>query len=216
MTPEHVLVRSTTAPARAPLVPELELLLAADAIQTWTEAERLARRRLGAPYWAVAWPGGQALARFVLDHPDVVVGRAVLDFAAGCGLAGIAAARAGARDVLAADLDPLAAAACELNASHAGVALRTTTDDLVGRDLPGVDVVLAGDVCYERSVSARIIAWLRAHAARGATVLLADPGRSFAPTDGLAPLASYVVRTSRALERAEETPTAVWRLTGPG
>lgn len=210
------IVRATTHLEAAPLVPELRLHLAADAIEAWEQAERLTGRRLPPPYWAVAWPGSQALARHVLDHAFLVVGRRVLDFASGCGLAAIAAAVAGAREVLASDLDPLAAAAQRLNASTSGVELATTTDDLVGRELPDVDVVLAGDVCYERGPSARIAAWLRALAIRGATVLLADPGRTFAPTDDLEPLATYVVATSRTLERAERTPTTVWRVLASG
>jgi predicted nicotinamide N-methyase len=164
----------------------------------------------------VAWPGSQALARHVLDHPFLVANRRVLDFASGCGLAAIAAAVAGAREVLASDLDPLAAAAQRLNAAASGVELSVTTDDLVGQDLRNVDVVLAGDVCYERGPSARISAWLRALAHRGATVLLADPGRTFTPSDDLEVLGTYVVPTSRSLERAERTPTTVWRMLPSG
>lgn len=208
----EAIVRAATRLERPPIVPELRVHLAADAIDAWEQAERLAGERLPPPYWAVAWPGSQALARHVLDHPFLVAGRRVLDFASGCGLAAIAAAAAGAREVLASDLDPLAATAQRLNASASGVELSVTTDDLVGQDLPEVDVVLAGDVCYERGPSARISAWLRTLAARGATVLLADPGRTFTPSDDLEVLGSYVVATSRSLERAERTPTTVWRV----
>ncbi|MBX3466459.1 MAG: methyltransferase [Planctomycetes bacterium] len=206
------LIRAATRPEAPPLVPELRVRLAADVIEAWEAAERLAGRRLPPPYWAVAWPGSQALARHLLDHRHLVAGRRVLDFASGCGLAAIAAAVAGAARVLASDLDPLAAAAQRLNAAACGVEVDPTTDDLVGRPLEDVDLVLAGDVCYERGPSARIAAWLRDLAARGATVLLADPGRTFAPTDDLEALATYVVPTSRALERRERTPTTVWRV----
>lgn len=208
----EAIVRAATRLERAPLVPELRVHLASDAIDAWEQAERLAGERLPPPYWAVAWPGSQALARHVLDHAFLVAGRRVLDFASGCGLAAIAAAVAGAREVVASDLDPLAAAAQRLNAAASGVELTVTTDDLVGHDLPDVDVVMAGDVCYERGPSARISAWLRALAARGATVLLADPGRTFTPSDDLEVLGTYVVPTSRSLERAERTPTTVWRM----
>ncbi len=212
----EAIVRATASPGRAPLVHELRVHLADDAIDAWERAERLAGERLAPPYWAVAWPGSQALARHVLDHPFLVANRRVLDFASGCGLAAIAAAVAGAREVLASDLDPLAATAQRLNAAASGVELTVTTDDLVGQELPDVDVVLAGDVCYERGPSARISAWLRALAARGATVLLADPGRTFTPSDDLEVLATYVVPTSLGLERAERTPTTVWRMLPSG
>jgi predicted nicotinamide N-methyase len=208
------LVRTTTRLTSAPIVPELRLWLATDAFAAWEQAERLAGRRLPVPYWAVAWPGSQALARYVLDQGALARGARVLDFASGCGLGAIAALVAGARSALAADLDPLAEAAVRENAAACGVEVETTTDDLVGRDLAdlGVDVVLAGDVCYERGPSAQIVAWLRALAAQGATVLLADPGRTFAPRDDLEALATYVVPTTLDLERAEVTPTTVWRV----
>lgn len=208
-------MRATTRLTTAPIVPELRLWLATDPIAAWEHAERHAGRRLPVPYWAVAWPGSQALARYVLDHP-AVSGRRVLDFASGCGVAAIAALVAGARSALAADLDPLAEAAARENATACGVEVATTTDDLVGRDLAdlGLDLVLAGDVCYERGPSARIVTWLRALAAQGATVLLADPGRTFAPTGDLEPLATYVVPTTLDLERKVATPTTVWRVLG--
>lgn len=208
------LVRATTRQTTAAIVPELRLWLATDTIAAWEEAERLAGRRLPVPYWAVAWPGSQALARYVLDHRARVLGKRVLDFASGCGLAAIAARVAGALSALAADLDPLAEVAARENAAACGVEVAATTDDLVGRDLAqlGVDVVLAGDVCYERGPSARIVTWLRALAAQGATVLLADPGRTFAPKGDLEALATYVVPTSLDLERNVETPTTVWRV----
>lgn len=195
-----------------PHVPEIQLHLASEVIPLWhlTE-EELERRGVPPPYWAFAWAGGQALARYVLDHPETVAGRFVLDFASGSGLVGIAAAKAGAARVVAADIDPFAEAACRLNAGANGVALETCTDDLIGRTDGGWQTVLAGDVCYEEPMADRVTEWLERLAGQGATVLLGDPGRNFLPREKLESLARYRVPVSRELEDREVRDTTVWR-----
>jgi predicted nicotinamide N-methyase len=204
-------VERNTRLNRAPLVPELRLRLADEAIELWelTESE-FEEKGLAPPYWAFAWAGGQALARYVLDNRALVSGRTVLDLAAGSGIAGIAAARAGALSVLCTDIDPFATAACALNGVLNHVAIHTTTDDLIGSDLVP-DVVLAGDVCYEEPMSRRVLAWLRSRAAQGALVLIGDPGRTYFPKSGLLRLAEYEVVVTRALEDREMHRTGVYR-----
>lgn len=206
-----------TAPATAPLVPEVTLRLAMQLTPIWQATEEsLAHAQVEPPYWAFAWPGGQALARHVLDHPALVAGRAVLDFAAGCGLAAIAAARAGAARVVAAELDPLAATVARLNAAANGVAIETMTGDLTARPAAGWEVILAGDICYDARMTARVIPWLRAAAGMGALVLLADPGRAYLPREGLDRLAVYDVPVTRELEDREMRTTTLYRLLPAG
>ncbi|MBL8914373.1 MAG: methyltransferase [Archangium sp.] len=147
--------------------------------------------KLGMPYWAFAWPGGVALARYVLDHPEVVRGKHVLDFGSGCAIEAIAAARAGAKFVLCSDIDPQALKAGERNAAQNGVTLRATTTDLMGVELHGVDVLLVGDVCYDEAIAQRLIPWLRAQAARGITVLVGDPLRVSGALEGAEVLATH-------------------------
>ena len=209
---ERLIRRLGLAAAPVPLVPEVQAWVASELTPIWEATEAGAGRTLPPPYWAFVWPGSQALARYLLDRPAVAAGQRVLDFAAGGGVAGIAAARAGAHEVLTCDLDPLASAATRLNAALNGVAVRTTTADLVGQPLPGLQVVLVGDVCYERTLAARIMAWLRRLSADGAVVLLADPGRAYAPSDGLELLATYSVPTLLELESAEHLKTRVVRV----
>jgi predicted nicotinamide N-methyase len=193
-----------------PHAPELSMHVADEATELWQRTEdELGTIGLPPPFWAFAWAGGQALARYVLDNPNEVRGRTVLDFGAGSGLAGIAAARAGAASVLAADPDAFAIAAIGMNAAANGVAIATTERDLIGRD-DGWDVVLAGDVCYERPMAERVTLWLVGLAARGARVLIGDPGRAFLPTERLVALAHYMVPTTRALEDHAVRRTAVW------
>lgn len=207
-------IRSQTALARAPLVPEIALHLAGELTPIWQASEAwLAARNVAPPFWAFAWPGGQALARFCLDAPDLVVGRHVLDFAAGCGIAAIAAARAGAARVEAAEIDPLAAAACRLNAALNGVAVQAVAADPVGTDA-GWQTVLAGDVCYEAPMARRVLSWLGDLAARGAAVWLADPGRAYLPAAGLEGVACYRVPTSFELEDRPVREVTVFRVLG--
>jgi predicted nicotinamide N-methyase len=208
-------IRANTAVGAAPLVPEIALHLASEVVPLWqaTEAD-LARTGLPPPFWAFAWAGGQALARYLLDHPEAVAGKRVLDFAAGSGLAGIAAARAGAARVEAAEVDRFAAAAIRLNAGLNGVAIEMLEADLVGAANPGWDLVLAGDVCYERPMAEAVEAWLKGLAAQGTAVLLGDPGRSYLPTAGLERVVAYAVKTSRELEDTDVRNTVVWRIVG--
>ncbi|WP_431856330.1 class I SAM-dependent methyltransferase [Azospirillum sp.] len=206
-------VRTNTAIAHPSLLPEMRLHLATEVTPLWEATEAtLARNNLPPPYWAFAWPGGQAVARYALDNPEAVRGKRVLDFAAGTGLVGIACALAGAAHVRAAEIDAFALAAMELNAALNGVALEAVSDDLVGRDLPDIDVVLAGDVCYERPMAERVTAWLRRIAATGTLVVLGDPGRAYVPTSGLERLGRYAVPTSLELEDRTLRETNVWRL----
>ncbi|PWC40691.1 methyltransferase [Azospirillum sp. TSO22-1] len=206
-------VRANTAVAPPSLLPELRLHLATEVTPLWEATEAtLARNNLPPPYWAFAWPGGQAVARHILDNPETVRGKRVLDFAAGTGLVGIACALAGAAYVRAAEIDAFALAAMELNAGLNGVALEGVSDDLVGRDLPDIDVVLAGDVCYERPMAERVTAWLRRIAAAGTLVVLGDPGRAYVPSTGLELLGRYAVPTSLELEDRTLRETNVWRL----
>lgn len=201
-----------TKEGRASLVPELELRLADHVVPLWEHIEsEFEERGLPPPYWAFAWAGGQAIARYVLDRPELVRGRTVLDFASGSGIAGIAAARAGALSVLCADIDPLAAAACSLNGTINRVAVNTTTEDLIGGDLVP-DVVLAGDIFYEKPLAARAEAWLTSLAGAGALVLVGDPGRTYLPKSGLSRVAEYEVATTLELEDREVRRTAVYRL----
>jgi len=208
-------VAANTAVMAAPLVPEIALHLASEVVPLWqaTEAD-LARTCLPPPFWAFAWAGGQALARYLLDQPAVVAGKRVLDFAAGCGLAGIAAARAGAARVEAAEIDSFAAAAIRLNADLNGVAIEVREADLVGAANPGWEVVLAGDVCYERPMAESVEAWLKDLAAEGTLVLLGDPGRNYLPKAGLERVVAYAVKTSRELEDTDVRNAVVWRLGG--
>ena len=208
---EQGLVRAQTIANRASLVPEIALHLADEITPIWQATEAwLAENNVDPPFWAFAWPGGQALARHVLDYPSVAAGRRVLDFAAGCGLAAIACARAGAASVEAAEIDPLARAAIALNAAANDVAVAVLVGDVVGADCRW-DLILCGDVCYEAPMTGRILPWLRRMAAQ-AEVWIADPGRAYLPDDGLAAFASYRVPTSLELEDRTERQVTLYRL----
>ena len=212
MTDEQF-IRANTRPGRAPLVPELQLYLADEVTPLWQATEAwLEEANVAPPYWAFAGPGGQALARRVLDAPDLVRGRRVLDFAAGCGVAALACAKAGAASVEAAEVDPLAASAMALNAALNGIEIDIRLGDLVGVE-GAWDLILCGDVCYEAPMTRHVLPWLRGLAA-SKEVWVADPGRAYLPGEGLAPLASYDVPTSLDLEDRTVRRTAVYRLTG--
>jgi predicted nicotinamide N-methyase len=206
-------VQALTHLEQPPLVPELRVRVATELMATWEATERHFGHAVAPPFWAFLWPGSQALARVLLDRPELVKGQRVLDFGSGCGLAAIAAARCGASRVVACDVDPVAAESQQTNAAVNGVCVESVTRDLVGRPLRNFDVVLAGDVCYERMAAHDIADWLGELAEDGLTVLLADPGRAYAPADGLELLASFTVPTSRELESENEMLTRVWRLT---
>jgi predicted nicotinamide N-methyase len=204
-------IREHTRLLPVPHAPEIRLHVADEATALWQKTEdELGRIGLPPPFWAFAWAGGQALARYVLDHPEVVRGRRVLDFASGSGLVAIAAAKAGAAGVTALDIDAFAVAAIALNTEANGVSLSAVEADWIGRD-EGWETVLAGDICYERDLAERVTLWLLALARRGATVLIGDPGRSYLPLDRLESLARYEVPVTRSLEDAEVKQTSVWR-----
>lgn len=213
-------IRARTAIATAPLVPEIRLHLATEVTPLWqaTEAE-LDANGLPPPYWAFAWPGGQALSRYLLDNPHLVRGKRVLDFAAGSGIAALAARRAGAAHVTASDLDAFALAAMRLNAaldhiSDDDLNFVLTDDDVSGAPQGAWDVILAGDVCYERPMAEKILPWLEQQVRGGALVLMADPGRAYLPKHGLIELARYTVPTSRDLEDRDTRETRVLQLSG--
>jgi len=206
-------VLANTALIAPPHVPEIRLHLADEAHELWhlTE-EQLQEKGLPPPFWAFAWAGGQGLSRYVLDNPHIVHGKRVLDFAAGSGLVGIAAAQAGARSVLCADIDPFCGPAVALNAAANSVDVGFTGDDVVGTD-DGWEVVLAGDVFYDRAFADLLIPWFTGLAGRGASVLVGDPGRAYLPKARLTQLAEYQVPVTRALEDADVKRTRVWRYT---
>ncbi len=215
-TDPEVFIRENTDVLSPPHVPEVRLRLATEAHDLWLKTEEeLEAIGLPPPFWAFAWAGGQGLARHVLDHPQLVAGKTVLDFASGSGLVGIAARMAGASAVLAADIDPWSGTAIRLNAALNGVALDCSAEDLVGRDA-GWDVVLAGDVFYDRGFADVLIPWFSSLAARGATVLVGDPGRAYCPRERMEALATYQVPVTRALEDSEVKKTTVWRFTNSG
>jgi predicted nicotinamide N-methyase len=206
-------VRRNTAIAAPPIVPEIRLHLASEVTPIWEATEEtLSRAGSPPPFWAFAWAGGQALARFLLDRPGLVAGRGLLDFGAGSGLVAIAAAKAGADPVLAAEIDPFAAAAIAANAALNAAEVATTTDDLVDTAATGWEIVTAGDVCYERALADRVIPWLRRLVGLGALVLLGDPGRSYLPAAGLLERARYRVPVSRELEDSDFRDTVVWEV----
>ena len=196
-----------------PHAPEISLWLADEITPIWrlTE-EELGEMGLPPPFWAFAWAGGQGLARWLLDNPHEVAGRRVLDFAAGSGLVGIAALKAGAASALCADIDPFCAAAVALNADANRVRLDFTDADLLDAPPPEVDVICAGDVCYEKPMTDRVLAWLARARANGTRVLIGDPGRTYFPREGLTFLAEYRVPTTRELEDLEVKRTRVWSL----
>jgi predicted nicotinamide N-methyase len=204
-------IASNTLVRSAPLAPELSLHLADETLPIWEKTEEaLGEVGLPPPFWAFAWAGGQALARYVLDNPDLVAGRRVLDFACGCAISGLAAARAGASQVDASEIDAFAVAAAQANARLNALAIAPALRDVVGED-DGWDVVLAGDVFYEGPGAARIETWLARLHARGALVLIGDPGRSFLPQGRLQQLARYDVAVTRDLEDREVRRARVWR-----
>ena len=206
-------IREHTAVGSPPLVPELRLYLATEVTPIWQATEEsLARFGTPPPFWAFAWAGGQALARYILDHPDTVAGRDVLDLASGSGMVAIAAALAGARRVTAADIDPYATTAITLNAALNNVKIAVENRDLLDRGPAGWAVVTAGDVCYEEPMARRMVLLLRRTAARGRVALLGDPGRAYLPRDGLVELARYTVPVSRELEDREAKEGVVFEV----
>lgn len=204
-------VRAHTRLAPVPFLPELLLHQADEPIELWERTEAAGAQQ-PPPFWAFAWAGGQALARHVLDDPELVSGRAVLDLATGSGLVAVAAARAGARTVTANDIDPLALAAAEANAAANGVTVQVVEGDLLGTDDREAGVILAGDVFYSREMAGRMLPFLRRAAARGALVLVGDPGRAYLPADGMIRRAGYDVPVIEALESVPVRHTTVWQV----
>jgi predicted nicotinamide N-methyase len=213
--PRHV-VTETTRLVTVPYVPEIWLQQAEDPFTVWEQVETTAdQTELPPPFWAFAWAGGQALARYLLDHPETARGRRVIDMASGSGLVAIAAAKAGAAAVTAYDIDPLAAEAIRVNSAANGVTVVAICADILGRDdipVPGADLVLVADAFYERDLGAQAMRFLERARAGGAEVLAGDFGRAYLPRDRLRPLASYEVPAQRMLEGTDIKRTTVWTL----
>lgn len=207
-------IRAHTRPAHPSLVPEVTLLVADDVVALWEamEDERGgggAGNRLDPPFWAAAWPGGQVLARHVLDTPAVVAGRSVLDLGSGSGLVAIAAALAGAAEVVASEIDEFGTAAIPLNAELNGAPGIRVVGDLLGSPPPAVDVVLAGDICYDREMTERVLPFLDRARDAGVEVLIGDPGRMYLPVDRLTAVAAHDVPETEGPGLRRST---VWRL----
>lgn len=206
-------IRANTTLMSPPLVPEVHLHLAHEAVPLWQKTEEeLGQLGLPPPFWAFAWAGGQALARHVLDHPEIVCGKRVTDLASGSGLVGIAAMKAGAANVLAADIDAFSVDAIRINADANNVAVVATGSDLLMQPAKDCDVILVGDLFYEKGLAEKVFAWLEEAEASGITTLIGDPGRSYLPRDKLTKLGEYKVQVTRDLEDAEVKLTSVWRL----
>jgi predicted nicotinamide N-methyase len=236
-------IRANTTIQSPPLVPEIRLHLASEAVPLWERTEeQMGEMGLPPPFWAFAWAGGQALARYVLDHPECVRGKRVIDLASGSGLVGLAAMKAGAASVLCADIDEFAVVAMEMNAvlngypfnrhsrqtgnpalveqdqrgarlrGHDG--MRGSSEDLLLAVAPPCDIILVGDLFYEKSIAEKLYTWLLEAKSRNIESLVGDPGRSYLPKDKLEKLAEYNVPVTRDLEDAEIKRTAVWRLAG--
>jgi predicted nicotinamide N-methyase len=204
-------VLSNTRIVAPPLTPEIRLRLADEAVPIWRKTEEeLGAMGLPPPFWAFAWAGGQALARYALDHPALVKNTRTLDFASGSGLVAIAAAKAGAAEIAASDIDAFAIAAIEANAALNGVPVAPRLADLIGTD-EGWGAVLAGDIAYEKDLAGAAMDWLASLARRGATVLIGDPHRSYLPHDRLDCVIEYSVPVTRELEDSEIKRTGVFR-----
>lgn len=209
----NTFIRDNTTLLPVPLVPEISLHLAHEAVPLWQKTEEeLGELGLPPPFWAFAWAGGQALARYVLDNPDVVRTKRVIDLASGSGLVAIAAMKAGAAHVLAADIDAFAGAAIALNAAHNQVEVSISGDDLLETKIEHVDVILVGDLFYEKSIASRCYEWLHRAQKAGVNVLIGDPGRSYLPKEKLCKISEYNVPVTRDLEDTEIKRTAVWEL----
>jgi predicted nicotinamide N-methyase len=205
-------IRANTRLLSAPLVPEIKLHLAEESLPIWQRTEEeLGAMNVPPPYWAFAWAGGQAVARWLIDNPAAARGKSVLDLGAGSGLTAIAAALTGARCVLAADIDHISLAAMALNAEANGFAFETTADDLLTADPQPFDVVIVGDLFYERALADQVLTFIDKAVAGGATILIGDPQRSYFPRGRFAKVTEYQVPVTRELEDSEIKRTAVWR-----
>jgi predicted nicotinamide N-methyase len=205
-------IRANTRLLSPPLVPEIKLHLAEESLPIWQKTEdELGEMNVPPPYWAFAWAGGQALARYLLDAPSHDAGRSILDLGSGSGLSAIAAKMAGARSVLAADIDAMAIAAIGLNAAANGVAIETTSDDLLSGAQIAAEVILVGDLFYERALADRVLAVIEAAASQGTPILVGDPQRSYFTKDRFLAVGEYQVPVTRELQDAEIKTPAVWR-----
>ena len=218
-TPLADFIRAHTRPLAVPSIPSITLYQADEVTPLWLMTEQdMDRSRLAPPFWAFAWSGGQALATYVLDHPETVSGKRVLDLACGSGLVGIAAMQAGATSVICNDIDAYAEAAVMLNADLNGVRIDFLSGDLLGGVVPEVDVILAGDICYEKTMTDAMLTFLGQAITRNeatvqnATVLVGDPHRTYFPSTGFRKLADYSVRTIADIEDVAQKPAAVWEL----
>lgn len=211
--PAEEFIQQHTVVSSPLLLPELSLYLATEVTPLWHMTEdRLRKVGLPPPYWAFAWPGGQGLSRYILDHPEVVHGKRVLDFAAGCGVAAIAALKSGAKSAVAVDIDPMALASIGLNATLNNVVVKSMDGINMDKPSKNIDLIIAGDVCYQQAMSARLMRWLWLCVAQGTKVVLADPGRAYVPSEGLRELAHYEVPTSRDLEDRDSRTVVVSEL----
>jgi predicted nicotinamide N-methyase len=215
-TDPETFILTNTGIMAPPHVQEIRLHLASEAHDLWLKTEEeLEEIGLPPPFWAFAWAGGQGLARHILDHPELVEGQRVIDFASGSGLVAIAAMKAGAASVLAVDIDPWTETAIRLNAALNDVEVSFAASDIIGNER-GADVYLAGDVFYDKTFAERLVPWFAGLAANGAAVFVGDPGRAYCPRDRMQMLSTYQVPVTRALEDSEVKKTTVWRFTGPG
>lgn len=206
-------IRANTNILALPLIPEIRLHLAEDSLAIWSKTEEeLGASGLPPPYWAFAWAGGQALGRHILDNPQLVAGKPVLDLAAGCGLTAIAALKAGAASAIGNDIDDFAGAAMTLNAGLNGVGIDVQLGDRLSGPPPAGNVILVGDLFYEKPLAERVLAWLYRCQTAGAVILTGDPQRTYFPKDRFLQIAEYQVPVSRELEDAEIKRTSVWRL----
>ena len=207
-------IEANTRQLTPPLVPEISLHLAEESLPIWRKTEEeLGEMNVPPPYWAFAWAGGQALARHMLDYPALVAGKTVLDLGTGSGLTAVAAAMAGARRVLAADIDPVALVAAKLNARLNDSSVEVTAVDLLAAPPdPEFSVILVGDLFYERTLADHVLAFIEIAARQGAVSLIGDPGRSYFPRNRFEQIAEHRVPVTRELEDAEIKRTAVWML----
>jgi predicted nicotinamide N-methyase len=212
MTDYTHFIKANTRILTPPLVPEIRLQLAEESVPIWQNTEEeLGKVNIPPPYWAFAWPGGQALARYILDHPEIFAGRRVLDLGSGSGITAIAAAKVGAQHVLAADIDEVALAAILVNAAENVVQIETTAKDLLRCPFTGFDIIVVGDLFYERQLADRVSAFLDEARTRGALIFIGDPQRSYFPRNRFECAAEYHVPVTRELEDCEIKRTAVWR-----
>lgn len=212
-TDRTAFIQANTRLLTPPLVPEIKLHLAEESVPLWEKTEEeLGEMNVPPPFWAFAWAGGQALARYVLDNRGLVDRKRVIDLGAGSGLCAIAAKLAGAADVLAADVDPFTPHAIALNAQVNSVQIRATGDNLLDHSPPDHELLLVGDLFYEKDLSDAVLSWCRVAAERGSVVLIGDPKRSFFPVDKFEPVAEYSVPVTRALEDSEIKRTLVWKM----